>query len=202
MTLREFFSPTQEFEEAPAVWRRDQLVVMMADDDEDDYLAVKSALEVAGTRVDLRWVVDGQEAMDYLLRRGKFTAPESSPFPDLILLDLQMPLKDGLETLKEIKGNRRLRKIPVVILTTSRIQENKASGRWLGADSFIIKPHSLDEMVKIMSDLHEHYFGIVRLPDPEKMKDSRTEMNRTYYRGRRRIRLNRAAYSGVVYSGR
>ena len=101
----------------------------MANDDEDDYLVVKSALEVAGARVDLRWVVDGQEAMDYLLRRGKFTAPKSSPLPDLILLDLQMPLKDGLETLKEIKGNSRLRKIPVVILTRSRNQEHKASGR-------------------------------------------------------------------------
>lgn len=178
----------RESEETPAIWRDESLVVMMADDDENDYIMVKSALEAAPTRVDLRWVADGQEAMNYLLRRGKYTAPESSPRPDLILLDLEMPLKDGLETLKEIKGNHRLRNIPLVMLTTSGIREHKASGLRPGADSLIIKPRSLDEMVRTMSDLHEHYFGIIRLPDPENMNDFQTDRTRTYHRGRGRSR--------------
>ncbi len=109
--------------------------------------------------------------MDYLLRRGKYTAPESSPRPDLILLDIIMPRKDGLETLKEIKGNQKLRKISVVLLTGKRVHET--AGLRLGADSFIVKPNNFDEMVRTMSNLHEHYFAIISLPDPEKIQDFR-----------------------------
>jgi len=148
-------------------WSEELLVVLMADDDQDHYVLVKSAFEASTNKVDLRWVSDGEEAMDYLLRRGKYAVQEFSPTPDLILLGLIMPRKDGLETLKEIKGDKRLRKIPVVVLATSRKQEHKASGRSLGADSFLLKPHDFDEMVHIINGLHEHYFGILRLPDRE-----------------------------------
>lgn len=155
-------------------WSEGLLVVLMADDDEDDYLLVKSAFDAGPIRVDLRWVTDGREAMDYLLRRGNYRAPESSPHPDLILLDIIMPGKDGLETLKEIKGNRKLQKIPVVLLTSSRKEEYQASGLRLGADSFIVKPHDFSQMVRILSDLHEHYFGIIRLPDCERCGNPHT----------------------------
>jgi len=141
------------------------LTVLMADDDEDDYLLVKSAFEAGHNNVDLRWVVDGQNAMDYLLRSGEYMAHGSAPRPDLILLDLIMPRKDGLETLKEIKSDRNLHKIPVVLLTSSKKHEHKSCGLMLGADSFIIKPNDFEEMVQVMGALHEHYFGIVRLPD-------------------------------------
>jgi CheY-like chemotaxis protein len=143
MPLWESFSSAQEYARGPIAqgWSEDLLVVLMADDDEDDYLLVKRAFEAGPIRVDLRWVSDGEEAMDYLLRRGNYTEPESSPFPHLILLDIIMPQKDGLETLKEIKGNRWLQRIPVVLLTTSKKQEHEASGLRLGADSFIVKPH-------------------------------------------------------------
>lgn len=168
MILQEFFPSMREFEENPAIWTEDPMVVLMADEDEDDYFIVESAFEAARIRVDLRWVSNGQETMDYLFRRGKYAAPESSPRPDLILVDLTMPIKDGLETLQEIKGNQELRKIPVVLLTSSRVQEHRASWLRFVADSSIIKPDSLDEIVKIIGNLREHYFGIIRLPDPEK----------------------------------
>jgi CheY-like chemotaxis protein len=160
----------------------------MADDDPDDYLLVKNAFEAGPIMVDLRWVSDGEEAMDYLLQRGKYADSDSSPRPDLLLLDLIMPRKDGLETLKEIKGNHKLRKIPGVLLTASRRQEHEASGLKLGADSFIVKPHNFDQMVQIMSNLHEHYFGIIRLPDPEVIENvrsgerSRNSFSRRFFR--------------------
>ncbi len=141
------------------------LVVLMADDDEDDYILVKIAFEANNIEVDLRWVQDGQEAMDYLLHTGKYLAHETSPRPDVILLDVIMPGKDGLETLKDIKGHPYLRKIPVVLLTSWTKQDHMSSGLKLGADSFIIKPHGLDEMIRIMGSLHEYYFGIVKLPE-------------------------------------
>jgi CheY-like chemotaxis protein len=142
-----------------------KLVVLMADDDEDDYILVKTAFQASPITVDLRWVEDGQEALDYLLHLGKYTAHELSPRPDLILLDLKMPRMDGLETLKEIKGHPYLREIPVVVLTSSTKQEYMSYGLRLGADSFIVKPYSLEEMVNIMGSLREHYFGVVSLPE-------------------------------------
>jgi CheY-like chemotaxis protein len=141
------------------------LVVLMVDDDEDDYALVKAAFEASAIKVDLRWVEDGQEAMDYLLHEGKYTAGGTRPRPDLILLDLVLPRKDGFETLKEIKGNAYLRKIPVVLLTSSTKEEHKSSGLKLGADSFIVKPCSLDQMIGVMGSLREYYFNIVSLPE-------------------------------------
>jgi DNA-binding response OmpR family regulator len=142
-----------------------RLIVLMVDDDEDDYILVKAAFEASPIKVDLRWVEDGQEAMDYLLHAGKYMAHDISPRPDLILLDLILPRKDGFDTLKDIKGHPYLRKIPVVLLTSSTMREHKSSGLELGADSFIVKPHSLDEMIRIMGSLREYYFSIVNLPE-------------------------------------
>jgi CheY-like chemotaxis protein len=169
-----------------------RLTVLMADDDEDDYILVKAAFEASPVKVDLRWVEDGKLAMDYLLHMGRFSSRESSPRPDLILLDLVMPRKDGLETLKEIKGHPYLKEIPVVLLTSSTKQESMSCGLKLGADSFIIKPYSLDEMISIMGSLREHYFGIVKMP--EKISSSiafagaRTGSN---YGSSRRVRNSR-----------
>lgn len=139
--------------------------VLMADDDEDDYILVKAAFEASQIKVDLRWVADGQEAMDYLLQTGKYMAQEPFRRPDLILLDIMMPRKDGLETLKDIKGHPYLKDIPVVLLTSSAKREVMPYGLKLGADSFIIKPHSLEEMIRIMGQLRDYYFGIVSLPE-------------------------------------
>lgn len=142
-----------------------RLIVLMVDDDEDDYTLVRAAFEASPIKVDLRWVEDGQEAMDYLLHAGKYMDRDTFPRPDLILLDLVLPRKDGFETLKDIKGHPYLRKIPVVLLTSSTKEEHKSSGLKLGADSFIVKPCSLDEMIRVMGSLREYYFNIVSLPE-------------------------------------
>ncbi|MGC9195463.1 MAG: response regulator [Syntrophobacteraceae bacterium] len=149
------------------VWADAPLVVMVADDDHNDYALVEKAFEDARANVDLRWAVNGQDAMDYLLHRGRYESPEASPAPDLILLGLVMPVKDGLETLMEIKGHKGLRKIPLMLLTSTKIREHEDRWLRLGADSFIIKPRRLDEMVAAIKDLHPHHFGIVCLPDAE-----------------------------------
>jgi CheY-like chemotaxis protein len=149
------------------VWAEEALVVMVADDDENEYALVVKAFEDVRAKVDLRWAANGQDAMDYLLHRGRYEHPESSPAPDLILLDLVMPVKDGLETLKEIKGHKGLRKIPLMLLASTKIEDHEDRWLRLGADSFVIKPRRLDEMVAGIKDLHPHYFSIVRLPDAQ-----------------------------------
>lgn len=149
------------------MWGEGPLVVMVADDDENDYALVEKAFEDARAKVDLRWAANGQDAMDYLLHKGRYEPPESSPVPFLILLDLVMPVKDGLETLKEIKGHKGLRKIPLMLLVSTKIGNHEDRWLRLGADSFVIKPRRLDEMVAEIQDLHHHHFGIVRLPSAE-----------------------------------
>lgn len=140
-------------------------IVLMADDDQEDFILVSEAFEENGLNVELHWVEDGEEAMDYLAHRGKYASPESSPRPDLILLDVTMPRKDGLETLKELKGHPELRKIPVVMLTASRKKEHMSSSYRFGADMFLIKPCSFAEMIQAMGSLCAYWFNIVRLPE-------------------------------------
>jgi CheY-like chemotaxis protein len=113
---------------------------------------------VSPGNVELRWVKDGQEALDYLLHTGKYRSHEASPRPDLILLDLIMPRKDGLQALEEIKGHPYLQQIPVAVLTSSVREEHKSSGFELGADFFIAKPYSLEEMIAIMIFLRARHF--------------------------------------------
>src|SRR3569832_123448 len=101
-----------------------EVTILIADDDADDRQMTKEALEESCLLNDIRFVVDGEELMDYLLRRGKYENPEVSPRPGLILLDLNMPKKDGREALEEIKGNSELRSIPVIVLTTSNAESD------------------------------------------------------------------------------
>ncbi len=127
-------------------------VVIMADDDEDDFFLVESAFKENGFPYELRFLPNGQELMDYLYRRGKYADPAVSPRPCLILLDLNMPRKDGHEVLREIKSDPELQSINVVILTTSSEEEDKALTRKLGACSFITKPHSFNELVDVLKE--------------------------------------------------
>jgi CheY-like chemotaxis protein len=126
--------------------------ILMVDDDEDDFFLVKSAFEEIDLpfSFQLGFLVNGQELMDYLQRDGKYSDPALSPRPCLILLDLNMPRKDGREALREIKADQTLREIPVVILTTSSAEEDKILTRNLGAMTFITKPASFDELVDIL----------------------------------------------------
>src|SRR6185369_5598603 len=102
--------------------RKRPIIILYADDDADDQLLVKEALEEARLLNDLRFVNDGEELMDYLHRRGEYADPAKSPRPGLILLDLHMPRKTGREALQEIKGDPELRRIPIVVLTTSKAE--------------------------------------------------------------------------------
>lgn len=140
------------------------ITILVADDDPDDRLMIREALEENRLANDLRFVEDGLELMDYLQRRGKYSAPESSPRPGLVLLDLNMPKKDGREALKEIKSDEKLRGIPVVVLTTSKAEEDIYRTYNLGVNSFITKPVTFDSLVTITRELGRYWFEIVELP--------------------------------------
>lgn len=140
------------------------LVILMADDDADDRLLAKDALAECKLPCELQFVENGEELIDYLKRRGKFEQPGESPRPGLILLDLNMPKKDGREALKEIKSDPEFRKIPVVVLTTSKADTDIGRIYELGANSFISKPVSFDSLVEVMRSLSHYWFEIVELP--------------------------------------
>lgn len=141
-----------------------QLVhIHIADDDEDDRLLIREALEEINFENSVSFSVDGQDLLDYLLRQGSYTGL-SEPLPDIILLDLNMPRKDGREALKEIKQHEHLRKIPVIILTTSQAEEDVLSSYDLGSNSFIVKPLSFENMVEAVSKVTDYWFKIVKLP--------------------------------------
>jgi CheY-like chemotaxis protein len=140
------------------------ITILMADDDEDDRLMTKEAFEEARLANDLRFVVDGVELLDYLHQRGKFSNPKDAPRPGLILLDLNMPRKDGREALKEIKADPNLRQIPIVVLTTSKAEEDIYRSYDLGVNSYITKPVSFEGLVEVILTLTQYWFKIVQLP--------------------------------------
>ncbi len=143
---------------------RKPITILLADDDEDDRLLAKEALAESRLANDLHIVRDGEELMDYLHRRGAYAALRDSPRPGLILLDLNMPKKDGREALREIKSDHSLRQIPVVVLTTSKAEEDIYRTYDLGANSFITKPVMFESLVGVMKDLGKYWFEIVELP--------------------------------------
>jgi CheY-like chemotaxis protein len=142
-------------------------VILMADDDDDDRLLTRDALAESHLDGDLRFVEDGEELLDYLLHRGKYEQPASAPSPGLILLDLNMPKKDGREALREIKTDPELRRIPVVVLTTSKADTDVGRLYDLGANSFISKPFQFDALVKVMQILSQYWLHTVELPAPK-----------------------------------
>ncbi|MEM9220226.1 MAG: response regulator [Cyanobacteria bacterium P01_F01_bin.150] len=145
--------------------RRNPVIILMADDDEDDRLLTQDALAENRIVNDLYFVEDGEDLMDYLYQQGKYSNPGLAPRPTLILLDLNMPRKDGREALQEIKADPDLRSIPVVVLTTSKAEEDILRTYDLGASSFITKPVDFQSMVHIMGTLGTYWFEIVHLPD-------------------------------------
>ena len=140
------------------------IVILMADDDADDRLLAKDALAECKLAGELHFVEDGEELLDYLNRRGRFAQLATSPRPGLILLDLNMPKKDGREALREIKNNPDLRRIPVVVLTTSTADIDINQIYDLGANSFISKPVTFDSLVKVMRILTDYWCDVVELP--------------------------------------
>lgn len=138
------------------------ITILMADDDPDDRLLVKEAFEENRLINELATVEDGEELMDFLYKRGKFF--ESTVTPGLILLDLNMPRKSGHEALKEIKADPKLRRLPVVILTTSKAEEDIIRSYDLGVNSFIVKPVTFEALVELIREIDKYWFQIVELP--------------------------------------
>lgn len=140
------------------------ITILLADDDEEDRMLTEEALEENHISDKLFFVEDGEEAMDYLQRRGKYVDSKKYPLPELILLDLNMPKKDGREVLAEIKSDPKLKGIPVVVLTTSNAEEDIEKMYGLGVNSFITKPVTYSGMVLAMKSLKEYWMEIVSLP--------------------------------------
>jgi two-component system response regulator len=136
----------------------------MADDDPDDRLMTRDAFAQARQADDLRFVEDGEELMDYLHQRGKYGDPDSAPRPGLLLLDLNMPRKDGWECLREIHGDRNLQLLRVVVLTTSQVEEDVMRSYRLSAASYITKPASFAALVEVVAALGKYWLEIVTLP--------------------------------------
>ena len=141
-----------------------RITILIADDDAEDRMMIRDAFEENRLANDLRFVENGEELMDYLTSQGKYRSSESCPKPGLILLDLNMPKKDGREALKEIKNNSDLKGIPVVVLTTSKTEEDVYRTYDLGVNSFITKPVTFESLVNITKDLGRYWFEIVELP--------------------------------------
>jgi CheY-like chemotaxis protein len=134
--------------------------ILIADDDEDDRMLTADAFEECQLGGSLAMVADGEELLNYLKARGAY-AQRTDPLPGLILLDLNMPRKDGREALADIKADPELRRIPVVVLTTSKAQEDVYRSYDLGVSSFIVKPHDFDRLVEVLRTLITYWFDIV-----------------------------------------
>ena len=140
------------------------ITILMADDDPEDRMLLKEALQESRLANPVAFVEDGVELLDYLHRRGKYDSLNGWPLPGMILLDLNMPKKDGREALREIKADPELRRIPIVVLTTSKAEEDIFKTYDLGVNSFITKPVRFASLVELMKSLALYWFQIVELP--------------------------------------
>ena len=143
------------------------VTILVADDDPDDRKLTQEAFSESKLANDLRFVEDGVEVFDYLNRRGKFADPASSPWPSLMLLDLNMPRMDGREVLVELKKNPRYSAIRVIVMTTSKSEADINKAYLLNAASYITKPVTFDSLVNVVTTLGKYWLEIVELPDKE-----------------------------------
>jgi CheY-like chemotaxis protein len=143
---------------------KNQVPILIADDDMDDCMMIKEAFQESRLLNSLQFVHNGEELMNSLNQKLE----KQHPLPGLILLDLNMPKKDGREALKEIKNHPKLKQIPVIVLTTSKAEEDVVRTYNIGVNSFITKPVAFESLVQILRDLGRYWFEIVELPDTEK----------------------------------
>ncbi len=141
-----------------------RIVILLAEDDPGDQELTRRALTQESFHVDLRIVEDGEEALDYLLRRGAFADPQKSPRPDLMLLDLNMPRVNGREVLCEMKKHEDIARVPVVVLTTSEQEADILRSYDLGCSSYIQKPVDIDQFTLAVQQLGTYWFRVVTLP--------------------------------------
>ncbi len=140
------------------------ITILLADDDPDDRQLTRDAFAENRLANVLNTVEDGEELLEYLQRRGRYADLRNEPLPGLILLDLNMPRKDGREALKEIKADQNLRRIPIVVLTTSKAEEDILRTYDLGVNSYITKPVTFKSLVELIKLLGRYWFEVVELP--------------------------------------
>ena len=142
--------------------------ILLAEDDPGDIELTRRAFESGRLRNDLRVVQDGEEAIDYLFRRNAYKDPESSPRPDLLLLDLNLPKKDGRDVLRQIRAHPDLKRLAVVVLTTSDQEKDIIESYDLGVNSYITKPDNMEDFVASLRTLEDYWFQVVVLPPGER----------------------------------
>jgi CheY-like chemotaxis protein len=143
------------------------ITILLADDDPDDRQLTRDAFAENRLANVLNTVDDGEELLEYLQRRGRYADKRDEPLPGLILLDLNMPRKDGREALKEIKADPELRRIPIVVLTTSKAEEDILRTYDLGVNSYVTKPVTFKSLVELIKVLGRYWFEVVELPPGE-----------------------------------
>ncbi len=142
-------------------------VVLIADDNPDDRLLLKTAWEETASN-SLYFVEDGEELMNFLFHQGKYGDPGTAIQPDLILLDFKMPRKNGYEVLQDLKNNPDFRKIPIVVMTTSKSESDILRSYNLGANSYFTKPDTFEEILALMQTINSYWFESATLPDYRK----------------------------------
>ena len=140
------------------------ITIHMCDDDPDDQLLITDALLEARLANPIDFTSNGRELLQYLNREGKYEELKDKPLPGLILLDLNMPIMDGREVLQILKNDDKFKSIPIVILTTSKAEEDVARSYDMGVNSFVIKPVSFENLVEMIQSLTEYWFHVVHLP--------------------------------------
>ncbi|UFH56483.1 response regulator [Spirosoma sp. KNUC1025] len=139
------------------------MTILIADDDTDDRLFMDKALRQSGYMQTIRFVDDGEDLMHYLRREGPYN-DQNAPWPNLLILDLNMPRKNGFQALSEIKADPKLRRLPVVVMTTSSADEDVIKTYNLGVNSFVTKPFNFNRLVEIVGALKTYWMDTVKLP--------------------------------------
>ena len=146
--------------------QKTKMLVLVAEDDLEDQLLIQDAFEESGLQHELRFMNDGEELLAYLYQDGPYTDVAKAPMPDLLLLDLNMPRRDGREVLSILKADPERRRIPVVVMTTSNAEEDISKSYDLGVNSYIVKPVSFDGLMDVVQSLETYWFKHVKLPPP------------------------------------
>lgn len=139
------------------------MTILIADDDTDDRLFVEKAFRQSGYTQAIKFVEDGEELMEYLYRYGRYN-DQNAPWPNLLILDLNMPRKNGFQALGEIKDDPKLRRLPVVVMTTSSADEDVLKTYNLGVNSFVTKPFNFNRLVEMVDALKTYWLDTVKLP--------------------------------------
>lgn len=142
-------------------------VILVAEDNSDDREMIQEAFDEAvggASGYELLMACDGEEAMEILLRRSLPSGKEDGPLPSLVMLDLNMPRKNGVETVKDMRATRRLRRLPVVMLSTSSAFPDIDRSYCAGANSYLVKPHTISELASLFKATFSYWFGVARMP--------------------------------------